>query len=184
MPQPAGQAHAREHLTGRSDVDGSAGKCAGEDDALLEVQEIGQVLSLEDQADARTADRVSSRLVDQREVDPVDDHAAAGWAVHARDQVQQGRFARPRPAHQRDVVATRDRQVYAAQGPRFDITFAIDPDDVLELDCRAVSRRRFVGRSALGHDHLKLVIIWRKASTLSTPSGVDRLMMARPGPDT
>ncbi len=46
-----------------------------------------------------------------------------------------------------------------------------------------VGRTQRIGRSRLtanpgGHCHRKLSIIWRKASTLSTPSGVDRLTIA------
>src|SRR2546423_203835 len=184
MPGSIGEAYTCEGIAGCCAVDGPAGKGRRKHDAFLEVEEVRQVLTLEEEANTRAADRVAPCLVDVRKNDAIDDHAPARGTIHARDEVQQGRLSGSRAAHQRDVLARGDPQVDAAQGDRLDVAFAVDPDHVAELDRRDVRLRPWQERLARRHDHLKLVIIWRKASTLSTPSGVERLMIARPGPGT
>ena len=153
------------------------------------------VPALEDDADPRSPDARSLGFVGPGQVDAGHDHATRRRSIRAGEKLEEGRLAGARAAHDGHELAPRDRQVDAAQRDRLDIGLAKDPDDIPELDDRRgpwFGDRWFAGRplasggQAAGRQaHLKLWIIWRKASTLSTPSGVERLMIASPpGPGT
>src|SRR5256885_1006530 len=106
--------------------------------------------------------------------------------------MEKGRLPGSGTTHEGDELARQDLEIDAPQRDRLDVDLAIDLDDLLEPD------DGFEGRAAVGnptqsgchdprsdggpakrllvrHCHRKLSIIWRNASTLSTPSGVDRL---------
>ena len=74
-----------------------------------------QVVELEDEADMRGAPRREVRIAEMRDVDAVDDDAAAGGLVDARDEVQQRALAGAGRPHQRHEVAARDVEVEAEQ---------------------------------------------------------------------
>ena len=176
-------------------VDRATGESRRQPHVLDEVEERHEVVALEDDTDRRPAQADPLAFVGTREIDAGDDDLACGRSIRTSQQVQERRLARSRATHQRHELTRRNLEVDTPQRDCLDIDLAIDLDDVDQADDRSVARsagdrvpRNLRGELRWGdgsarchptrHLHLKLSIIWRKASTLSTPSGVERLTVA------
>src|SRR5262249_17814175 len=74
-----------------------------------------QIVELEDEADVlrSPARQLAGRRT--RDVAAADDHAPRGWLVEASDQVEQGRLAGARGAHEREELSARDLEVEPLQ---------------------------------------------------------------------
>ena len=161
-------------------VDRSARQLGCQLDVLIEIEERDQVAALEHDPDVGSTESPAVVLFCAREVDPIDNHAARGRSVGAGKELQQRGLARTRATHDRDELADGHLEVDPPECNGLDVDLAVDTNDIHELDRRS-NRGNPPGRCRhLCYDHEKLVIIWRKASTLSTPSGVARLTTARP----
>lgn len=160
---------------------------------LKQIERRDQVAMLVDDADLASAQGGPIGLVGRGEIAATEEDPAGGRSVRRGQDVEQAALARPGSTHDGDEFARGDGHVHAAQGDGLDVRLAIDPDDIRKaIDGIGIVDRGGVrgdrpttGRRARHHAHRKLSIIWRKASTLSTPFGVDRVTIAIPfGPGT
>src|SRR4051794_10674106 len=139
-----------------------------------------QVVALEH--DRRVARAVGGELVlgEPAERAAERSHLAGRWLVEAgRERHQRRLAAARRPEYGHHLVAL-DAQVEAAQRDRLDRPGAVDLEDVEALERGPLQ----LGQVLLGLDvqalysHVKLSLISRYASTLSTPVGVPRSITA------
>ena len=162
----------------------------GQADVLDEVERRNEILTLEHDPDGPASEALPNLIPGACDVDAVEEHSTRRGPIYRCDEVEERALPGPGPTHHRDELAGRDVEVHAAQCDRLHIALAVDLDDILESDRRSAPglgrRRHDRGRGSRDAQvHRKLSIIVRNASTLSTPSGVDRLITARPfGPGT
>ena len=102
-----------------------------------------QVEGLKNEADFLVADArqlVIRHVADQVAVDVV---LPAGRRIEAADQVHQGRFARPRRAHDRDVLAALDLDIHSGHGVNLGIAHDIGLPEIVGADDDAVPLQLF-----------------------------------------
>ena len=93
--------------------------------------------------------------------------------------MQEGRLAGAGRAEHRDELTALDAEVEAAQRDDVVLTGAIDLEDVVKLERPPIHLFLTLGLPVEApYLHLKLSIISRYASTLSTPTGVPRSIVA------
>ena len=93
-----------------------------------------QVEELEDEADPVPADQRALLLRKRADLAPLQQVAPARRPVEAAHDVQQGGLARPRGAHERDVLAALDREAHVLEGVHLPFADPVYAPDLVELD--------------------------------------------------
>src|SRR5580765_2029682 len=159
------------HIAGGSD----ASEAHGCRDVLSSSQEREQVLALEDDRHAVRTERCELGLVEPIQRLAKRAHLTGRRLLEPGGELEEGALPGPgRPEHG-NMLALLDAQVEAAQRDGLRRARAVDLEDVVELERRRgpFLLARWLAVEAR-HLHLKLWIISRYASTLSTPTGVPR----------
>ena len=92
-----------------------AGNQERECHVLRHVQERDQVEELEDESGLGAARERGLLVIELADVDPIDDHLAAGRLIEAAEEMQHGRLSGPGAAHDRHELALGDGQGYPSQ---------------------------------------------------------------------
>src|SRR5262249_12601519 len=95
-----------------------------------------EVEVLEDEPDPLAPDARQGRLVERRDVDPVEEIATARRPVEAAEDVHERRLPRARVAHDGDELAPFDPQADAGERAHLDVAESIDLGDVPDVDDR------------------------------------------------
>jgi uncharacterized protein YqeY len=103
-------------------------------DILQRGQDGDEVEGLEDEPDIRVAPVRQFTLRERRDVRILNQAAAAGRPVDARDEVEQGALARTARSHQGDELPASDIEADAVEGAHLDIALAIQAREFPDLD--------------------------------------------------
>ena len=106
-----------------------------------------QVERLENEAHPLAADDRALVVVERGQIDPFEQHLAAGGSFNAPQNVQQRALARTRRAHDRQQLALADLEVDAAQGMYADL--ALGPIGFLQAAGFKHIHGQFLGGSGL-----------------------------------
>jgi hypothetical protein len=114
----------------------AAGELEREDDVLLRRQHRQQVEELEDEPDVVAAQLRQLGVVEIRDLDARDRHAAGGGLVEPREDVHERRLAGARRAHDRRQLPAGDLERDSAERVDGRLTVAVPARDVARRDDR------------------------------------------------
>src|SRR5579872_1635769 len=135
-----------------------------------------EIPTLKYHADSLLSDPRPAFLIEPSDIQAVDEHATGARDIETGNEVKERALAATGTSDQRDELARSNFQGGAAEGNGFFVRRAVDLEHIVHPhDIWGVSRSSADHFPGFPHLHLKLVAMRRKASTLSTPTGVARV---------
>ena len=184
IAEPSAEAERAERLRRLRARVITSGETKSQGDVLVRAECGPQVVALEHHRDVPAPVCGQLRLAEPAERASERANLTRRRLVEPGRQGEHGALPAPRRAEHRDELAWLDPQVQPAKGHRLDRARPVDLEHVVKLERRPLDllRRRLRLDVEAVYSHLKLSLIMRNASTLSTPCGVPRSSVATSPP--